>query len=64
MGRKEERMKKKLEKNPVQECNKIQKQFYPQLFQKFAETWDPRHPSYIIYDNKVMLGTMYYKGIA
>jgi len=32
MGRKEEQMKKKLEKNPVQECNKIQKQFYPQLF--------------------------------
>lgn len=64
MGRREERMKKKLEKNPVQECNKIQKKFYPQLFQKFAETKDPRHQSYTTYESKVMLGTMYYKGIS
>jgi len=49
IGRQEERIKKKLEKNPVQECNKIQKQFYLQLFQKFTETKKPIHQSYITY---------------
>ena len=63
MGRKEERIKKQMEKNPVVECNKIQKRFCPKLFQRFAETQDPRHQSYIEYSSKVMLGTVYYKGI-
>lgn len=63
MGRKEERIKKQMEKNPVVECNKIQKRFCPKLFQKFEETQDPRHQSYIDYSSKVMLGTVYYKGI-
>jgi len=64
MSRENERIKKKLEDNPVLECNKIQKRFYPGLFHKFEETFDPRHQSYIVHTNKVMLGTMYYKGIA
>lgn len=64
MGRKEERLKSKLEKNPIEECNKIQKRFYPELFNKFGATKDVRHQSYTTYTNKVMLGTLYYKGIA
>ena len=34
------RAKKKLEKNPVVECNKIQKKYYPELFKRFAEVND------------------------
>lgn len=64
MGRKEQRIKKKLEKNPVKELNKIQNRYYSQLFWKFAQTEDPRHPSYITYTNRMMLGILYYKGIA
>ena len=55
---------KKLEKNPIRELNKIQNKYYSQLFWKFAQTKDPRHPSYITYTNRMMLGTLYYKGIA
>ena len=64
MGRKEQRIKKRLEKNPVKELNKIQNRYYSPLFWKFAHTEDPRHPSYITYTNRMMLGTLYYKGIA
>ena len=64
MGRKEQRAKKKLEKNPIRELNKIQNKYYSQLFWRFAQTKDPRHPSYITYTNRMMLGTLYYKGIA
>lgn len=64
MSRERERIAKKMEKNPVAECNKIQKKFYPELFSKFAGVTDPRHSSYISYSSKVMLGTVYYKGIA
>ena len=64
MGRKEQRIQKKLEKNPIGELNKIQSRYYSQLFLKFAQTKDPRHPSYITYTNRMMLGTLYYKGIA
>jgi len=64
MGREQDRISRRIEKNPVAECNKIQKKYCPELFQKFAETLDPRHQSYIEYSNKVMLGTVYYKGIA
>lgn len=46
MGRKERRIQKKLEKNPIRELNKIQNRYYSQLFWKFAQTKDPRHPSY------------------
>ena len=32
MGRKEQRIQKKLEKNPIRELNKIQNRYYSQLF--------------------------------
>lgn len=63
MSREAERARKKLEKNPVAECNKIQKKFYPELFRRFADVNDPRNQSYTEYSAKVMLGTLYYKGI-
>lgn len=63
MSREQDRIRKKLENNPVVECNKIQKRFYPQLFSKFAGVKDPRHQSYIDYSVKTMLGTIYYKCI-
>ncbi len=63
MSREQERIRKKLEKNPVAECNKIQKRFYPGLFSKFAGVKDPRHQSYIDYSAKTMLGSLYYKCI-
>ena len=61
MNREQERIRKNLEKNPVAECNKIQKKYYPMLFEKFAGVKDPRHQSYIKYTTKTMLGTLYYK---
>lgn len=64
MSRERERIIKKREKNAVVECNKIQQQFYPELFSKFAQVKDPRHNSYIDYSMKEMLGTLYYKGIS
>lgn len=33
----EERVRKKLEKNPVVECNKIQKRYYSELFKRLVE---------------------------
>ena len=64
MGRERDRIIRKREKNAVVECNKIQQQFYPELFSKFEQVKDPRHSSYIEYSCKEMLGTLYYKGIA
>lgn len=64
MSRERDRIAKRMEKNSVAECNKIQKKFYPELFMKFGQVIDPRHSSYIDYSSKVMLGTVYYKGIA
>ena len=64
MSRERERIAKRIEKNPVAECNKIQQRFYPELFSKFGQIKDPRNSSYIEYSSKVMLGTVYYKGIA
>lgn len=63
MSREKERILKKLEKNPIVECNKIQRRFVPELFSMFDEVIDPRHQSYITYDTREMLGTMYYKCI-
>ena len=63
MGRKEERVKNKLAKNPMKEINKIQKKYFPYLFQKFEKISDPRHQSYTTYSSKTMLGTLYYKDI-
>ena len=63
MSREQERARRKLEKNPVVECNKIQNKYYPELFKKFSEVNDPRNQSYIGYSVKTMLGTLYYKCI-
>ena len=63
MNREQERARRRLEKNPVVECNKIQNKYYPELFVRFAEVDDPRNQSYIEYPVRVMLGTMYYKYI-
>ena len=63
MSREQDRIKKKLEKNLIIECNKIQQKFYPELFKRFTEVNDPRHQSYIEYSIKTMLGTLYYKCI-
>ena len=51
MSREQERIRRKLEDNPIVECNKIQNKFCPELFSMFGRV-------------KVMLGTMYYKCIA
>ena len=58
MSRERGRIAKRIEKNPVAECNKIQKKFYPELFSKFEQVVDSRHSSYINYSSKVMLGTV------
>ena len=49
MNREQERAKRKLEKTPVVECNKIQNKYYPELFARFAEVDDPGNQSYIEY---------------
>ena len=64
MSREQERIRKKLENNPIAECNKIQNRYCPELFSMFGRVKDPRHQSYIDYSSRVMLGTMYYKSIA
>lgn len=64
MSRERDRIARKLEKNPVRECNRIQSKFYPELFTRFEQVTDPRHRSYIKYSIREMLGTVYYKGIA
>lgn len=63
MGREQERVKKRLEKNPIVECNRIQNKFYPELFHEFSDVKDSRHQSYIDYSTRTMLGTMYFKSI-
>lgn len=64
MGRREDRLLRKLEKDPAMECNKVRQKYCPDLFQDFANTKDPRNLSYTDYSNREMLGTMFYKGIA
>lgn len=64
MGRKQERILRNLEGNPVVECNKVRKKYCPELFRDFADTKDPRHLGYVEYSNRELLGTMFYKGIA
>ncbi|MBQ8329877.1 MAG: transposase [Lachnospiraceae bacterium] len=63
MGRKEARLAAALEKNAAVECHKIQKRYVPELMTYFSETDDPRNRSYITYSNRIMLSTLYYKGI-
>ena len=57
MSREQERIRKKLENNPIAECNKIQNRFCPELFSMFGGVKDPRNQSYIDYSSRVMLGT-------
>ena len=64
MSREQDRIRQRLETNPIEECNKVRRKYCPNLFEDFAATKDPRHPSYTDYSNKEMLGTMFYKGIA
>ena len=64
MGRREDRLLRKLEKDPAMECNKVRQKYCPDLFRDFADTKDPRNLSYTDYSNREMLGTMFYKGIA
>ena len=64
MSRERNRIILKREANPIVECNKIQKKFYPGLLSRFDQVKDPRHSSYTEYSCREMLGTLYYKGIA
>ena len=64
MSREQERIRRKLENNPVLECNKIRNRYCPELFSDFADTKDPRNQSYTEYSNDELLGTVFYKGIA
>lgn len=64
MGREQERIRRKLEKNPAVECNMVRQKYCPNLFSDFAGTKDPRHQSYTTYSTKELLGTVFYKGIA
>lgn len=63
MGRKEDRIAARIERNAAVECNKIQRKYIPDLQQMFSDTIDPRHPSYIKYSNRIMLSTLYHKGL-
>lgn len=63
MSREQERIRRKLEENPIVECNKARSRYCPDLFRDFAATKDPRNQSYTGYSNDELLGTMFYKGI-
>ncbi len=64
MSREQDRIRRKMESNPIVECNKVRQKYCPNLFPDFAATKDPRHQSYTEYSNKELLGTVFYKGIA
>ena len=64
MGRKQERKAVKRETNAVAELCRIQRKYVPELFDLFEATIDPRNQCYITYTNRMMLGQMYFKGIA
>lgn len=64
MGREQERARRKLERNPIAECNRIREKYCPELFRDFSNVKDPRHQSYTDYSGRVMLGSVFYKGIA
>ena len=64
MGRKEARLAAALERNPISECNRIQRKHIPMLMEWFSQTKEPRDQRYITYSNTVMLSQLYYKGIA
>lgn len=64
MGRKQDREAAKRETNAVAELCMIQRKYVPELFDLFEATADPRNQCYITYTNRMMLGQMYFKGIA
>ena len=64
MGRIQEREAARKEKNALAELCKVQRKFMQDLFELFEKTADPRNPCYITYPNRMMLGQMYFKGIA
>ncbi len=64
MSREQERIRRKLENNPVVECNKVRNRYCPDLFCDFVDTKDPRNQSYTEYSNDELPGTVFYKGIA
>ena len=64
MGRIQEREAARKEKNALAELCKVQRKFMPDLFELFEKTADPCNPCYITYPNRMMLGQMYFKGIA
>lgn len=64
MSREQERIRRKLEKNPIGECNRIRDKYCPGLFHDFAQAEDPRNQSYTEYAGMELLGAMFYKGIA
>lgn len=64
MGRKEDRKAAKKEKITAAEFCKVQNKYVPELFELFEATADPRNPYYITYSNRMMLGQMYFKGVA
>ena len=64
MGRKQDRKAAKRETNAVAELCKVQRKYVPELFDLFEATADPRNQSYITYTNRMMLGQMFFKGIA
>lgn len=55
MTREEKRMLKKSEGNPFKELLKVQNHFYKNFWSDLGEVKDPRHASYIDYNNDVML---------
>lgn len=54
----------RLEKNPIEECAKIQRKYIPDLNRFLSETKDPRDVRYITYTNRTLLGQMVYKGVS
>ena len=48
MSREQERVRRRLEQNPIVECNRIQRKYYPELFSRYTKVKDPRNQSYIL----------------
>lgn len=55
MSREQERIRKKLENNPIAECKKNQNRFCSELFSMFGSVKDSRNQSYIDYSSKSCL---------
>lgn len=64
MERKQDRKAAKRETNAVAELCKVQRKYVLELLDLFDATADPRNQSYITYTNRMMLGQMFFKGIA